>query len=49
MAEHGRATDSGMSLLTSEIAIDVIAFAFSEMEFEYLAGGGPLRWRTVVD
>jgi len=26
MAEHGRATDSGISLLTSEIAIDVIAW-----------------------
>ena len=47
MAEHGRATDSGTSLLTSEIAIDVIAWLgplpFQGMEFEHLAGEGPLR------
>jgi len=47
MAEHGRATDSGTSLLASEIAIDVIAWLgplpFQGMEFEHLAGEGPLR------
>jgi len=42
-AAVGCLADLGWSLLTSEIAIDVIAFAFSGMEFEHLAGEGPLR------